>query len=122
MQSESKTCSGCGRALPLDAFKRRSDRPSGITSRCKECYAATVRTPRLDTDLSPSHFCEHRTLAEVAAELGITKERVRQIETKALRKLRMDSLLANWNPISEERRAANLEDNLEWFTGTGAVE
>jgi RNA polymerase primary sigma factor len=34
---------------------------------------------------------EERTLDRVAAEFGVTRERVRQIETKAIRKLRQPS-------------------------------
>jgi RNA polymerase primary sigma factor len=45
-----------------------------------------VLTPREQRVLNLR--AEHQTLAEVAATLGVSKERIRQIEAKALRKLR----------------------------------
>lgn len=32
-----KTCSTCGRALPLSAFSRKFDTPDGLERRCREC-------------------------------------------------------------------------------------
>ena len=34
---EVKTCSRCGIEKPLSEFNKRSNRPSGVTSRCKVC-------------------------------------------------------------------------------------
>lgn len=32
-----KTCTKCGRVLPLDSFYRKQDAKSGFASRCKDC-------------------------------------------------------------------------------------
>jgi hypothetical protein len=32
-----KTCSRCGETKELDSFSKRSDRPSGVQSKCKDC-------------------------------------------------------------------------------------
>ena len=54
------------------------------------------------------YFLEEATLDEIAAELGISKERVRQIRESAVKKLRGDLLvLAAWQSlIDDDARAA----------------
>ena len=32
-----KTCSRCGETKELDSFSKRSSRPSGVQSKCKDC-------------------------------------------------------------------------------------
>ena len=32
-----KTCSRCGQTKELDGFSKRSSRPSGVQSKCKDC-------------------------------------------------------------------------------------
>jgi len=32
-----KTCSRCGQTKELDGFSKRSNRPSGVQSKCKDC-------------------------------------------------------------------------------------
>lgn len=40
---ETKTCTGCHRDLPLDAFGRMTSSPDGLAYRCKECTNAQKR-------------------------------------------------------------------------------
>ena len=37
-------------------------------------------------------YCEEKSLKDIAKELGVTKEKVRQIQTKAMTKLRAIAL------------------------------
>ena len=37
------TCSTCNLELPEDRFSRKNDRPSGRSSRCKDCHNTYVR-------------------------------------------------------------------------------
>ena len=62
-----------------------SARPSsrGALSQLKPRLAARARAP-----LRPRRIGRPRTLEQVGVELGITRERVRQLETRALRELR----------------------------------
>lgn len=39
---DSKTCSKCRQDKPLSAYARRSDRPQGVQSRCKECQRSSM--------------------------------------------------------------------------------
>lgn len=53
-------------------------------------------------------FYAERTLHEVGSEVGVTRERVRQIETRALRKMRL--LLEQWNPGMAAEAPTTMEE------------
>ena len=40
---ETKTCSGCGRELPLSEFNKNRRNRDGLQGRCRECYSAYNR-------------------------------------------------------------------------------
>jgi hypothetical protein len=44
---QGKFCNSCKRTLPLAAFNKRSNRPSGVMSQCKDCTNARVQEYRL---------------------------------------------------------------------------
>ena len=45
-EQPTKKCTKCGIEKPLDKFSRRSDRPLGVISHCKECCAKWQREGR----------------------------------------------------------------------------
>lgn len=101
--------------VPESAFKKASTRPQAIKAReglsaidfdipVAECVEHELPGPKelselrkaLDTLLPRSkfvicrRFIDGRTLDQVGAEIGVTRERVRQIETVALQKVRAE--------------------------------
>ncbi|MDQ1267473.1 MAG: pol sigma70 protein [Campylobacterota bacterium] len=54
------------------------------------------------------------TLQEIADILGVTRERTRQIETQALKKLKHPSLRAKWEKIIDSVRDLNNSSQKEF--------
>ncbi|HNW41719.1 MAG: RNA polymerase sigma factor FliA [Verrucomicrobia bacterium ADurb.Bin122] len=75
---------------------------------CETVQSALARLPDTQAMVLRRYFLEEATLDEIAAELGISKERVRQIRESAVKKLRGDLLvLAAWQSlIDDDARAA----------------
>ena len=44
MRTLSKSCSSCKKSKPAESFHKRSDRPDGLQTSCKDCHKARQRT------------------------------------------------------------------------------
>ncbi len=79
-------CTSCKVAKPPEAYRVRRDVRAGRKRVCRVCENAQRRiaTPEHQPERGPG-----KTLQEVALVLGVSRERVRQIEVIALRKLRV---------------------------------
>ncbi len=69
---------------------------------------AKVLRMRFGIDMNTDH-----TLEEVGKQFDVTRERIRQIEAKALRKLQNPSRCRNLNSFLEKTRHSNQEDDDE---------
>ena len=85
-----------------------SDITFGITAKSFEKYLTDRLTPR-EHSILIARFSTHQTLAQVAKDYDVTKERIRQIELYALRKLLNYSKLREYSavPYSEYQREHN---------------
>jgi len=68
----------------------------------REIFVLRMRFGVQDESNPDLRFCSSHTLEEVGRELGITRERVRQIEAKALRKLRAPKIKRMLSGDSED--------------------
>ena len=80
------------KSLPVKASKYPTKRTVNLAQR--ESHSRSTLTPREEKVLKLRFGIEDgrtRTLEEVGKEFNVTRERIRQIEAKALRKLRHPS-------------------------------
>src|ERR1700674_4471785 len=66
--------------LGIDVLKRQPKLPSSVLKR------------QFEEEVEPGEDLSEHTLEEIGLEFAVTRERIRQIEAKALRKLRQPSL------------------------------
>lgn len=69
-----------------------------------------------EREIINAHFFSTKTLDDIAADHGVTRERVRQVEAKALRKLRHPSRgekLRSFLDVADEPATARTDD-VEW--------
>lgn len=64
--------------------------------------------------MSSLFYGDAYTLQEIADILGVTRERTRQIETQALKKLKHPSLRAKWEKIIDSVRDLNNSSQKEF--------
>lgn len=64
--------------------------------------------------MSSLFYGDAYTLQEIADTLGVTRERTRQIETQALKKLKHPSLRAKWEKIIDSVRDLNNSSQKEF--------
>lgn len=71
-----KRCAGCQRALPLTYFSPRTDRPSGVRSRCRSCRSDEARARR-DGNIEGARHQERRWYAANRERVLAAKKRRR---------------------------------------------
>lgn len=50
MGIQTKTCTVCGKTLPITDFYRKSSSPDGYYCACKECQTAQIKKSRMTKD------------------------------------------------------------------------
>ncbi len=72
-----------------------------------EHYYKNMQILRIITGANSHETINHMTLDQVGEVFGVTRERVRQIEAKAIRKLRHPSIIGDLVIYEEEARNRN---------------
>ncbi len=70
-----KICTKCGIEKPLDDYYRRSGRPQGVQSACKECCCASVRSRKARLMRSGEWDATAKRDAQLRYNFGIGIER-----------------------------------------------
>lgn len=87
----------------------------------KALEEALQKLPELERLVIQGRFLEEKTLKQLAIDQGITGERVRQIEHRALVKLRRNPALIRWHGYTLQERAWHGTGFMAWKSG-GSVE
>ena len=70
---ELKFCRGCSQDLPKSAFGKRSDRPCGLKSRCRECMNADLREKYQDPEFAAKDRARYSKWARDNPEKHLAK-------------------------------------------------
>lgn len=83
---------------------------------------ALQKLPELERLVIQGRFLEEKTLKQLAIDQGITGERVRQIEHRALVKLRRNPALIRWHGYTLQERAWHGTGFMAWKSGGSVAE
>ena len=89
MTGEMKKCILCGKKFRVQDWKVGVERMFNLLCFTKFLIFVKDHATEKERKVLEMRFVEHCTLEEVGAEIAVTRERIRQIEGKALERIRM---------------------------------